>query len=104
MVQKITYHLHKKERRSMMNNLSYLVQKRLGELRCGVIKHAQLARNIGVPRTRISEAYHRRYINEFLIKKLVAHGYLSPSELFERNLTERQKAVLSFLISSESES
>lgn len=95
MTAKITFNLHYTERRDMMRRMAYVVQNRLLELRHGGIKHSQLARNIGVPKTRISEAFHRKYLNEELIRKLVAHKYLSPDDFLRRKLTERQRAVLS---------
>jgi hypothetical protein len=104
MVQKITFNLYHVERRDLMSRMSYVVQNFLKETRRGGIKHSQLARNIGVPKTRISEAYHRKYINETLIKKLVSHGYLSPDDFLERNLTYRQRAVLSAFFYPEDES
>ena len=99
MTKKTTFQLYHPERRAMMRNVSYLVQSRLAEFRLTGPKHAQLARELGVPRTRISEAYHRTYLNETLLKKLISHGYLSLDELLVRRLNERQKAVLSALVS-----
>lgn len=104
MVQKITFNLYHRERRDLMRRMGYVVSKFLREQRHGGIKHSQLALNIGVPKTRISEAYHRRYLNEELVRKLVAHKYLSPDDFLEKKMNDRQRAVLSAFFYPENES
>lgn len=98
---KTTFNLYHTERRNLWVRISYLVQRKLTQLKWSGIKHIEISRTLGVPKTRISEAYHRKYVNEDLVRRMISHGYLSSSDFFDgkRKWTEHQAEALQILLS-----
>lgn len=97
---KTTFNLYHTERRNLMFRVSYVVQQKLTQLKWSGIRHVEIARKLGVPKTRISEAYHRKYVNEDLVRRMISHGYLSSSDFFDgkRKWTDHQALSLQILL------
>lgn len=99
--QKILFKLNSDDRHAMLDKIINVIQKRLFIHKSVGIKFKDIADTTGLPKQRISEVYHGRYISEETILLLVNHGYIRELDLFALDLTAEQSDVLVELLESE---
>ena len=100
--QKILFKLNSDDRHAMLDKILGMIQKRLFTHKAVGIKFKDIANTTGLPKQRISEVYHGRYISEETILLLVNHGYIRELDLFALDLTAEQGDVLIELLDSPS--
>lgn len=85
--------LSRDERHEMMDKIMVIARDRLIEHKRNGIKFKQIANELGVPKTRISEVLNCAYAGKRTINMLIQHRYLTANDIEMADLTELQRVT-----------